>query len=415
MAKKRWQYKHGPHGATVTVEERRVGSPVLIKCWDASINGTRERSLKFRVRDAEGELMEEQVKRAKSEAIDLSNQLIKGESPKSRLTMKELVKLFRKEKLRDLEGQHASDTKRAMEAWEEFLGPRFKVDSFDVAHWNAFARERESGEIDSDGTRVRDPGDREPVSPRTVVKDLKVLRQLCRFATHKRSPDGSFLLETDPTRGLEMPKTPDPSRPVATDQMLERLLSVADEIQTRRNGKMVRSYLRELLVLAAGTGRRIGAMVRLRYSDWFPEEGRNGVLRWRADSDKLGKEWRAPVTSRVRRELEEIQRDRPGIGDAWLFPAPMSDGPMNVTLASTWLRRAEERAGLWEERERPDRFGWHAFRRMWATKRKELPAADVAAVGGWKGTQVLENVYQRADAETMERVVNHDRPLQEMG
>lgn len=51
------------------------------------------------------------------------------------------------------------------------------------------------------------------------------------------------------------------------------------------------------------------------------------------------------------------------------------------------------------------------LRRRWATKRKGMSLKDVAHVGGWKGTQVLQEVYQQADEETMEAVVLGARPL----
>lgn len=56
-------------------------------------------------------------------------------------------------------------------------------------------------------------------------------------------------------------------------------------------------------------------------------------------------------------------------------------------------------------------FGFHAFRRIWATKRKGLPLQDVAAAGGWKGTQVLRDLYQQSDPETLEAVVLGGRDL----
>lgn len=42
---------------------------------------------------------------------------------------------------------------------------------------------------------------------------------------------------------------------------------------------------------------------------------------------------------------------------------------------------------------------------MWATKRKHIPAKDVAAVGGWLDTSTLQDGYQQADPETVEQVV----------
>lgn len=48
---------------------------------------------------------------------------------------------------------------------------------------------------------------------------------------------------------------------------------------------------------------------------------------------------------------------------------------------------------------------WHAYRRRWATVRMHLPAADVAEAGGWAGPETLQEAYQRADRETMLKVV----------
>ena len=55
--------------------------------------------------------------------------------------------------------------------------------------------------------------------------------------------------------------------------------------------------------------------------------------------------------------------------------------------------------------ERLDGSLWHAYRRKWATERKHLPDADVAAAGGWENTNTLRLIYQQADQETMLQVV----------
>ncbi len=74
---------------------------------------------------------------------------------------------------------------------------------------------------------------------------------------------------------------------------------------------------------------------------------------------------------------------------------------MSRHLAAKWLQEAEELAGL----EKLDGSLWHAYRRKWATVRKHLPEADVAAAGGWTNSNTLRQVYQQADQETMLRVV----------
>lgn len=77
----------------------------------------------------------------------------------------------------------------------------------------------------------------------------------------------------------------------------------------------------------------------------------------------------------------------------------------------TWLRRAKALAGL----EPQKRAAYHAYRRAFATKRKHLPAKDVAAAGGWKNAFVVQEIYQQADDETLLRVITEGAQLREVG
>lgn len=402
MAK--WTTTVGPHGARVRVGERTRGGNVYLWAWDPELGGNRKKSLKFKVRDADGKLISEAKKAAKKEASKLSNKLIRGEGPtRPEVTVRELFKSFRRDELPRMGKRHRAEVKRALEAWERYLGPRFALRSFGVREWRGFARARGSGAIDARGNRVTDAEKRREVGPRSVAKDLKVLRQACLYGTRVRTAQG-FLLEVDPTRGLDLPSEPNPARPVADDDVLERILEAADRVRLPDG---TRTPLRELVTLAAHTGRRIGAILAIRWSDWRPDRGTHGSLRWRADSDKLGREWWAPVHPVVAAALDAWRQERPGVGEAWIFPHPRTDGHLDGSQAYRWLRKAMELA----EVPHVPGFGWHAFRRMWATKRKHLPVQDVAATGGWKGTQVLRDLYQQADPETMEAVILDDRPL----
>lgn len=92
----------------------------------------------------------------------------------------------------------------------------------------------------------------------------------------------------------------------------------------------------------------------------------------------------------------------PRLGEAPLFPAPADAGrPMRPNLAGRWLMKAEELAGL------PPLSGgrWHPYRWLWATERRHLPAQDVAAAGGWTGTQALTTIYQHATPDKILEVV----------
>lgn len=58
---------------------------------------------------------------------------------------------------------------------------------------------------------------------------------------------------------------------------------------------------------------------------------------------------------------------------------------------------------------------WHAYRRMWVTERKDLPAKDVAEAGGWADAQMVERVYTQADEDTTLSVVMHEGRVRETG
>ena len=122
----------------------------------------------------------------------------------------------------------------------------------------------------------------------------------------------------------------------------------------------------------------------------------------------MGFESVVPITTEVRAVIDKILHERPGVGAAPLFPSPRDPGkPIRYELASEWLQKAEELAGLPKQ----DGSLWHAFRRKWATERKGLPNVDVAAAGGWKTPRTLVEIYQRPDSETMYRVVSEATKL----
>ena len=74
-----------------------------------------------------------------------------------------------------------------------------------------------------------------------------------------------------------------------------------------------------------------------------------------------------------------------------------------------WLRDAESKASL----PKLDGSLWHAYRRSWATSRKNLPVVDFAAAGGWSDVSTLLNCYQQADKETLLEVMSHSRKIRD--
>jgi len=394
------RYHPSSRGARVVIRERAYGGNVRIGAYDPTIGGTAWRSLGFKVRDAEGYLIKEAEKQAKLAATELSTALIRGASPREHdVTVGELVRLFENDGLPSLRGQHRAEMKRELWLIRRVLGPSMKVEDIGAPEWNHLQRQREKGAVDGSGRRVGDPNKRRPVGPRTVQKTLKALRQVCRFGMETRR-NGKPLVAFDPTAGLKLPKNPNPRQPVYTDANYGTLLKAGRAHTMRVSGRFAPSYLPTLIVLCYETGRRIGAVVALRWEDWMPDRGTYGTIRWRADSDKLSRESVTPVTPEARDAIEAHRQHYPGIG-TWMFPAPIVSGHMDVPLAVRWFRKAEKDAGIKHE----PRSGYHSLRRAFATKRKGMEVQDVAALGGWKGTKVLEDIYQKADLDNMERVL----------
>ena len=183
-------------------------------------------------------------------------------------------------------------------------------------------------------------------------------------------------------------------------------------MEMRVNGKREgqRSYLSEILDIVNGTGRRLSAVCSLTYEDLSLSEGPYGSIRWPADTDKMGHEFKVPISPSVRAALERILAERPGIGAAPLFPSPSDPTePMTRHLADKWLRKAEKLAGL----EPLKGSLWHAYRRKWGSERKHLPDVDVAAAGGWKDIMSLKRSYQQADADNILSVVLSGGELRE--
>lgn len=303
------------------------------------------------------------------------------------------------------EKEQTADARR-IEMWTRWLGAQ--KDAHDVTRheWDAFVDARGSGEIDSKGERVAEEK-RTVVKPGTVAADLDWLRQVFRWAAEWKIPGVGYLMRENPVRGYDVPKVKNPRRPVASQDRYETLRAKTGEhtMEIRWNGKREkqRSYLSEILDIVAGTGRRISAVCSLRYEDLRLDDGTpHGSIRWPADTDKNGRETTVPIGPAVRRAIDRVLRDRPGIGGAYLFPSPTDPAkPVSRRVASAWLYKAEEMAGL----ESQKGSLWHAYRRKWVTERKHHPDADVAAAGGWADTQALRRCYQQADEETTLRVV----------
>ena len=407
--RKRWSYSAGERPYTVIVEEREIGGVLRARAWDPTKRGGRgnwvRRSLKHRDREA-----------AKSYALEQAAKLRQGSAEITAGVVKlgQVIDLYLLHRSpRKGETEREADKRRA-EMWKRFLGADTDPYTISLASWERFIDLRLSGAINSRAKPLQ-PDDRRVRRTASVGRDLQWLGWVLGWASKWRTPQGHYLMRENPVRGYHVPTELNPRRPTATEDRYQATRAKTGEVTMKSCGpggpNLVRSYLSEILDIVSGTGRRLSAVLQLRYEDLqLSEGGPHGAIHWPADTDKTGRESIVPIGPDVRAAIDRILLERPGIGKAYLFPAPNDTATaVNRQRVATWLRKAEELAGL----PKLDGSLWHAYRRKWATERKHLPDVDVAAAGGWKGPDTLRLVYQQADQETMLRVVLERGELRE--
>lgn len=266
------------------------------------------------------------------------------------------------------------------------FGPAFPVTSLTPDRIAQYVQKRRAGIITGHIVRTS-----------AIQRELIMLKGALNWAC-TQFEEGRPLLDRSPLDKFKVPREKDPRRPVLDSATMDALERVAPDVH---------GFLRPLIILARTTGRRLSAILGLRWDDVDFDAGK---IRWRAELDKLGQTWVVPVSKRALAELVRFRASQPGIGSALVFPHPrrraQSAVPVTRHLAAYWLKRGFALAHL----KKPEGSLWHMFRRGWATTRKDLPLKDVAAAGGWKDITTLVTCYQQPDDDTLRRVVECPEP-----
>jgi len=289
--------------------------------------------------------------------------------------------------------------RRARRVWLAFFDAQAEPErrsgrspaTLDRTDWDRFVAWRGGGRI---------PGWR-PVRGRQVQYDLKFLLAVLNWGTgHKVA--GRPVLGASPwspevrrSQRWEMPRESRPHRPSMTTEVREALVTHAPSWQ-----------LGLALVLGRETRRRNASIRRLRWSDVDLDAG---VVRWRGEHDKSGRESVTPLSPVALRALEDAPSR--GSGDGPVFPS--ASDPRRPTPRNTfqvWLRRAKERLlrslpadedrALWRERLRG--VGYHAEKRTGVRdpRFRALPAKLQEAISG-TSWETLRKVYDEVGVEEM--------------
>ncbi len=289
------------------------------------------------------------------------------------LTLEKLFDIYGGE-VTPTKGEHTQRHDRvAMRMFLGFFGRNRRPETLSQRDWDRFIRERRAGRVGPSG---------KPVSNRMIECDLRLLIAVLNWAARSRDERGRLLIDSNPLRGLRMPRQKNPTRVVLSDEEYRALLKVSHRVDWR---------FHVALVLAHETGHRIGAIRQLRWSD-IDIEGR--TIRWRAEHEKTGYEHRTPVTDEAITVLEEALGRNPSRGNAPVLPSTQ-DPSVCITrwmLGDRW-RKAERLAGLEPKRGR----GWHSLRRKFASDLMALPLKVLCELGGWKEAKTVLRCYQQPD------------------
>ncbi len=396
---KRWSYTAGSYGKSVRVFQSSSG--IIYYAYGNGNGGEKRGSLGHRDRQQAIEFAEV-----------LAAKFRLGESPPSTITLGWAWKDYLIKVTPQKTPASQQHDQRVAYLTISYYGAEYRPRDLTRRELDRFVQDRLSGAINSRGRFVADPTARQPVSGRTVERDVATMKAMWQYH------EDCGHIESNPIRRISIPKD-EPSRELASDDRADLIEEVASQIRMTvswfGDRKEVMSPFRCIFRLARETGRRIYPILCLRFENLELERTASapwGSITWPQDTDKQRRQWRCPLNARAREAIDWALEQRPIVGAGYIFPSPRSlEKPVRYELALNWLRRAEALAGL----EPQKRAAYHAYRRAFATKRKHLPAKDVAAAGGWKNTFVVQEIYQQSDDETLLRVITQGAKLRAVG
>ena len=162
-----------------------------------------------------------------------------AEAKSESLTLETLFDIYGDEVTPTKSKRSRNHDRAMMRRFLRFFGKHRKAETLSQRDWDRFIRARRAG---------RAGGSRRPVSERTIEYDLRLLLAVLNWAAKSRDEEGRLLLESNPLRGLKLPKEKNPRRVVLTQAEYEALLRVSAQVDWR---------FRVALVLAHETGQRI--------------------------------------------------------------------------------------------------------------------------------------------------------------
>ncbi len=403
MAQKRPHraYTAGCYPFTVTVAQVTSASPAIARWWDRELRGGRgnwtRRSL--------GTATWPEAKRFADEKhleLKWGNPPLAGAEP----TLAGILALYQRHETPQKSPRVQAEDRRRAGLFLSYFGGNTRVEDLTPDDWREFRDARLAGAVDARGERIPAPA-RRARRPRVVRAELSWLRTVARWAVgwKVRAPGERAwraLLASNPLEGKSYPLPADknPRQPVITETTHQALVVVAGDIWPK---------LPLLLRLANGTGRRLSPMLALWPHDRVRQktsEAPFGGIRWPQDTDKMGKEWFAPIDQDTAAALDELESlAGPRIAPYFeLRPGR----PISRDRARRFLLRAYAAAEI----EKPAGSSFHVYRRKFVTERPHFSDALVGNLAGMSVETV--RVYRQSNPGGLYEVLTQPMRLVEV-
>ncbi len=311
-----------------------------------------------------------------------------------------------------------ADARTRMAILSAGFGERLDVRALTEHHVRQYEARRMRG-----GIRYEEGKVTPPVRQRSVQADVKLLKQMLNWACTRPAAGGGCWLERNPLAHVRVKGEADVRRPVASHERFEATRTAMQAFQRRyaeeaesggsaaQRGRAERrrqAWTRaELgLVLLEATGRRRGAIMGLRWSD-FDFGGRR--ITWCAEHDKKRRTSVVCYPEQLFATVREFQR-RLGVVGGYVFRRTTeAEEPAPPELLSQRIRQAEVAAGL------PKLLGGicHPYRRKWRSERSHHPIKAVAVAGGWSDFETMLRCYDQPDDADLLAVTSEPRKRRE--
>lgn len=349
-----WSYNAGERGKSwCRVYEKAKGGPLYME-WMEPVADAEGNA----VRDADGKpqfsrkrlcLKHTDRVRAEKQARDFAEQVAAHVPGAPASTLRRLINRYAQEVTptkKESKRKHDQRAARVFLAYfadranagEQDRGPERHPGTLDKQDWAGFIAARRDGRI---------TGWERPCRNNQIRLDLKFLLSVLHWASGADEGAPHFLArnpwrwERRRAQKMTMPKEKDPRRPGISEEQHQRVLAHSPNWRFALTAELCRA-----------TMHRMNSVRLLRKEDIDLEAG---MVRWRKENDKTGREGATPLTP----EAMQAIRNAPPVLSPWLIPSETDPAkPVSRSVLNAWMGRVKERAGVDVER-----LGFHAYKR----------------------------------------------------